>query len=303
MSISPQDNPTKKLRSKFQDWVYKTVSCCNGCSNDCIYCFAKGDAINKKRLTHAQWSQAVVRQHDVVKNYPYMDDPIMFPGTHDITTDNFEVCNIVLEKLLKAGNRVLVVSKPRPELIEKICDDFEAYKEYTLFRFTIGSIDDGILSFWEPNAPTYRERKEALQIAYSKGFRTSVSIEPMLDAGHIEELVTDLSDSVSHSIWIGTMNHMWYFDVDEEKFKKEDPGWSRAERNRAYLGEEKCRRIEIEKKKIEEGQSHDNLKKIYDQLKDKKLNGTNEPLIRWKWHIRKAVGLPQPDAPEQWPVD
>lgn len=220
MSISPQDNPTKKLRSKFQDWVYKTVSCCNGCSNDCIYCFAKGDAINKKRLTHAQWSQAVVRQHDVVKNYPYMDDPIMFPGTHDITTDNFEVCNIVLEKLLKAGNRVLVVSKPRPELIEKICDDFEAYKEYTLFRFTIGSIDDGILSFWEPNAPTYRERKEALQIAYSKGFRTSVSIEPMLDAGHIEELVTDLSDSVSHSIWIGTMNHMWYFDVDEEKFKK-----------------------------------------------------------------------------------
>lgn len=243
-----------------------------------------------------------MRQHDVTKNYPSMDDPIMFPGTHDITKDNFEACYIVLEKLLKAGNRVLIVSKPRPELIEKICVDFEEYKRNMLFRFTIGSINDGILSFWEPNAPSYEERMKALLFVYKNGFRTSVSIEPMLDADHIEDLVNDLSDFINHSIWIGTMNHMWYFDVDI-KNAKTDKGRSRAETNRAYLGKQKSDILKIGKKKIEEGQSQDNLKKIYARLKDKKLKDTDEPLIRWKWHIRKAVGLPQPDGPEQWPVD
>jgi len=35
---------------------------------------------------------------------------------------------------------------------------------------------------------------------------------------------------------------------------------------------------------------------IYEKLKD-------HPLVQWKWHIKKAVGLPQPDTPEKWPAD
>ena len=61
-------------RSKFQDWVYKTVSCCNGCSNDCIYCFAKGDAINKKRISLQNWKNEVIRQKDVNKEYKLFNE-------------------------------------------------------------------------------------------------------------------------------------------------------------------------------------------------------------------------------------
>ena len=119
-----------KKRSKYQDWVCKTVSCCNGCSNDCIYCFAKRDAVNKKRMKLHEWKEGKVRPHDLDKKYKLYDNTVMFPGTHDFTTDNFDACFSVLKKILAVNNRVLIVSKPRPELITKFCDDLKEYKKY-----------------------------------------------------------------------------------------------------------------------------------------------------------------------------
>jgi DNA repair photolyase len=295
--------PEKPKRSRFQDWVYKTVSCCNGCSNDCIYCFSKGDRVfQKKTLALEDWKKGEVRLHDVKKKYRYMGDPMMFPGTHDITPDNFEVCLKILNDLLNAGNRVFIVSKPRLQLIKTICEDLAAYQKNIIFRFTIGAKSDDVLSFWEPGAPPYRERKESLKYAYDEGYRTSVSIEPMLDAEHIEELVNDLSPFVNHSIWIGTMNHLWYFNADE-KGAKTEKAKLRAKKIIDYLGEEKARQLIEESHKIEKGQSKESLREVYEQLKDKKLQGKDEPLVKWKWHIRKALGLPLPDKSEEWPID
>jgi len=295
--------PEKPKRSRFQDWVHKTVSCCNGCSNDCIYCFSKGDRVfQKKTLALEDWKKGEVRLHDVKKRYRHMEDPVMFPGTHDITPNNFEVCLKILDGLLKAGNRVFIVSKPRLQLIKKICEDLSSHKKNIIFRFTIGANSDDVLSFWEPGAPPYRERKESLKYAYDAGYRTSVSIEPMLDAEHIEELVSDISPFVNHSIWVGTMNHQWYFNADE-KGAKTEKAKLRAKRIIDYLGQEKARQLIEESHKIEKGQSKDSLREVYEKLKDKKLQGKDEPLVKWKWHIRKALDLPLPEKPEEWPID
>ncbi|MDR3491501.1 MAG: hypothetical protein P4M12_05565, partial [Gammaproteobacteria bacterium] len=62
----------------------------------------------------------------------------------------------------------------------------------------------------------------------------------------------------------------------------------------AYYGEEKAKRMRSEIKKLLSLQTNESLKGIYEKLKD-------HPLIQWKWHIKKAVGLPQPAGPEQWP--
>ena len=296
-----KDKKQTPKRSKYQDWVYKTVSCCNGCSNDCIYCFAKGDAINKKKILLQNWKNEQIRQHDVDKKQKLYDDPVMFPGTHDITDSNFNACQIVLNKLLSAGNRILLVSKPRHNIIAKICGDYKNFRNNILFRFTIGSGDDRILSFWEPNAPSYQERKGALEHACKSGFRTSVSIEPMLDVDHIEQLVDDLRPFVNHSIWIGTMNHLWYFDIDKRDVKTEK-GIIRVDRNLKYYGEEMANRIKKESQKILIGQSPENLKRVFDKLDNKTIAGNGYKLIQWKWHIKEAVGLPQPDRPEQWPT-
>ena len=111
-------------------------------------------------------------------------------------------------KLLRAGNEVLIVTKPRLYCIERICSACEFFKDKILFRFTIGAMDDGILQFWEPNAPGYQERKESLQYAFDHGFRTSVSMEPMLDAPNVEALVNDILPFITEDIWLGTMNRL-----------------------------------------------------------------------------------------------
>ena len=84
---------------------------------------------------------------------------------------------------------------------------FGEFKETLQFRFTITSNNNTVLSFWEPNAPSYEERLESLILAYKEGYKTSVSVEPFLDDDPVP-LIKDLSPFITESIWIGPMNHM-----------------------------------------------------------------------------------------------
>ena len=248
------------------EWSVKTVNCCTGCSHDCLYCYAKEGFIRRKQITANQWPLERIRQHDVKKRHNNYGGQVMFPSSHDITPTNLEACLTVLKNLLDAGNKVLVVSKPHLEGIEKICDAFMSYRGQILFRFTIGACDDTILSYWEPNAPAYDERKNCLVYAYMTGFQTSVSVEPMLDSENIDMLIEDLMPYVSDSIWIGTMNHTGRFG------KNANPVLQQA----------------IEK--IRKGQTNSIIKAIYQRHK-------NNPMIKWKAEIKKIVGIPLPKKP------
>lgn len=184
----------------------------------------------------------------------------MFPTAHDIIDDNLEASVKVIGNLLAAGNRVLVVSKPSVSCIERICNSFEQDRGRILFRFTITARDEDMLSFWEPGAPAYRERLHALELASTRGYETSVSIEPLLDAPDIGGLVADVSPFVSHSIWIGKMNKIAQrVEIDNEQ-------------------------TEAEVRRIEEEQIDSRIVALYQSLKD-------HPLIRWKESIKKVVGI------------
>ena len=244
-----------------QEWSVKTVNCCTGCSHDCRYCYAKGMAIKFKQVTASQWSLERIRPKDVTRTQKKYDGQVMFPSSHDITPNNLDACLTVLGNLLHAGNRVLVVSKPHLECIRAICERFKVFKEKILFRFTIGACNDRILSYWEPNAPVYDERKNSLIHAYESGFQTSVSVEPMLDAPKIDTLIRELSPYVTDAIWIGKMNHLGRFGNNGD----------------AVL------RKEINK--IKSGQTDDAIKSIYSRHRD-------NPMIKWKKEIKRVVGIP-----------
>jgi DNA repair photolyase len=168
-----------------------------------------------------------------------------------------------MKNLLVAGNRVLVVSKPHFECIKTICKMFEQFKDQILFRFSIGACDNRILSYWEPNAPSYNERKQCLIYAHQAGFQTSVSVEPMLDSSNIDALIGELLPYVTHSIWIGKMNHLGRFGK----------------------GSDMVLRQAIDD--IKRGQTDRVIKSIYRRY-------GNNPLIRWKKEIKKVVGIPVP---------
>lgn len=257
-----------KEKDNVQDWADKTINIYKGCSNNCRYCYARGDAVRFKRVKKEDWTTEILNQEKVKKGWMLSKKNIMFPSTHDITPDTYDACEIVLKKVLKAGNTVLIVSKPRADLIAKLCDALEPYKNQILFRFTIGAQDNALLSFWEPNAPAYEDRREALKIAHEKGFNTSVSLEPMLDPANIENLIEDLRDFTTDSMWIGTMNMI---------------------RKRVEIDGEK---VEEEIKKIEAGQTPEKLLEIYDKFK-------TDPLIKWKGHVRKVLKKLDIDVPEQ----
>jgi DNA repair photolyase len=246
-----------------QEWSVKTVNCCTGCSHDCLYCYAKGMAIRFKQVTANQWPQEQIRPKDVSKRHQKYDGQVMFPSSHDITPNNLGACLTVLKNLLDSGNRVLVVSKPHLDCINKICDTFGIFRDQILFRFSIGACDDGILSYWEPNAPSYDERKRCLIYANQAGFRTSVSVEPMLDSANIDTLIKELLPYVTHSLWIGTMNH-------SGRFRKVSNMVLRQAINT-----------------IRRGQTDSIIKAIYERHK------TNLK-IKWKKEIKKVVGIPIP---------
>ena len=247
-----------------KEWASETVNFCNGCSNACIYCYARYRAVERFHwMTHEDWPNEVVRDDDVGKKRKRIAGRVMIPSTHDITPGNIDAAETVMVKLLEVGNHVLIVSKPRLECIRRLCTTLAPHRDRVHFRFTIGVIDEKLCSFWEPNAPAYAERLQCLGLARDLGYETSVSAEPLLEPWRVQELVDDLRSHVTHSIWIGKLNHL--HARTRWRYPNGHPVIDRLER----------------------WQSDEKLIEVYEAF-----NG--DPLIRWKESYKKVVGLARP---------
>ena len=122
-------------------------------------------------------------------------------------------------------------------------------------------MDDAILRYWDRHAPTFEHRLDSLKYAFRKGFRTSVSIEPMLDSDHVVALFRRLKPFVTNSIWIGKMNEV---------------------RRRVQIVTPEDEQMV---QRIEAGQTDERIRAIYAALK-------HEPLVRWKESFKEVLGLP-----------
>lgn len=203
---------TEKRKTGTFEWAESTVNIADGCSHGCRYCYARQAAIvrfhKRSGKTLENWTKVVIDPKRRDKQYGKRSGTIMFPSTHDIVPEILDDCVIVLKQLLGAGNDVLIVSKPHLECVKRLCDELAEWHGQVVWRFTIGAADDVILRLWEPNAPTFEERRACLEHAHAECWSTSVSIEPMLDPANIDDLVTRLDEFVTDSIWIGKMNQI-----------------------------------------------------------------------------------------------
>jgi DNA repair photolyase len=121
----------------------------------------------------------------------------------------------------------VVTTKPSFSIIRQIDNLYSGYKKYLQFRFTITSLDNNLLRFWEPNAPLFEERLESLKYAFDRKYRTSVSIEPFLDRKP-QVLVSMVEPFCTESIWIGKMN---YIPSDSMLSNDLQPFYSEIRRN------------------------------------------------------------------------
>ena len=161
------------------------------------------------RGTDETWKNMRISNFVIKRNFKKRGGRIMFPSTHDIfdVSPYKEACFIVLGKLLESGNDVLITTKPRLTIIKEITQKYTHYRKQIQFRFTVTSIDDDLLKFWEPNASGFGERLESLKHAFNMNFRTSVSIEPFLDYDP-SRVVKEVAPFTTESIWIGRMNYI-----------------------------------------------------------------------------------------------
>jgi len=247
------------------EWAKFNVNIQTGCEHDCKFCYAKCMAVRFGRSSPKSWAHPVINKVAMGKHYGKKNGTIMFPTTHDITKDNLDSCLVVLNKMLLAGNNLLIVSKPHKAVIRELCRNLEAYKKQILFRFTIGSSSNKTLGYWEPGAPAFKERLAALEVAYKAGFKTSVSCEPLLDLD-AEPIVRATKPFVTDSIWLGRVNRLL------QTIAINCPN-DREARRRTDL--------------LLEAQSDAWVQDLYARYK-------NDPKIKWKDSIKKIVGLERP---------
>ena len=245
-----------------KEWAQRNVNCLSGCSHDCHYCYAKAGAIRFKRKTPTNWKDEEFVGVKTVGGKPCR---VMFPTTHDITPASLPVCLRQIGNILSAGHEILIVSKPHADCISAICDEFKDKRDKILFRFTIGSASNETLKLWEPNAPSFDERLKALKLAHRRGFKTSVSCEPMLD-GNIEAVVKKVAPYVTDAIWLGKMNM-----VKARLTVNKAPD--------AVVRASEALALE---------QSDEKIGRLYQRLK-----GNSK--LKWKESIKKIVGIAEPD--------
>ena len=252
------------------EWAHKTANCMEGCRHACLYCYAKALAVRFGRRTPEEWSVEVAKPALLAKAFCGRPCRVMFPSAHDITSANLLNCLLAMDAMINYGHSLLIVSKPHVDCIEAICDAFVDNRDRILFRFTIGSSSDEVLSFWEPNAPPFMERLDSLCLAHERGFGTSVSCEPMLD-DNVEAVVQATLPFVTDAIWIGKANLL------RARIKINGAGIDAIRRGDTLVASQNDARI-----------------------RDLYLKYRDNPKIKWKESIKKVVGI---DVPKQAGLD
>jgi len=177
-----------------KEWSEKSFNICLGCSHMCAYCYAREMVLRFGRIqSPEEWATEQVNRGKI-KTMRKWVGVTMFSTTHDVTPGIFKDCLITLRKLLEIGNNVLLVSKPHYNVVNDITLDgvVAVSRDRIEFRFPITSLNEGLSAVWEPGAPKPVGRIQALELARSWGFKTSVSMEPALSmpavAGEFREL-------------------------------------------------------------------------------------------------------------------
>lgn len=241
-----------------KEWAPHNFNYMNGCSNDCVYCYAKDMAIRFKRKTSETWNKEEAVSLEG-RSYGKKNGAIMIPSSHDITPNNIDTTLEVMTKLIASNNELLIVTKPHFVCIKKIVDAFQERRFQVKFRFTIGSADSDVLKLWEPGASDFIERLQSLRYAFECGYSTSISCEPLLDE-HFDDLYEQVSPYVTDSIWVGKMN------MANKRVRTNTNGTFPME----------------EVDKLVASQSDDKIIALYDRYKD-------NPKIMWKESIKKVA--------------
>lgn len=193
----------KQRKTGTQELADVNVNFFDGCIYNCRYCYAWYFADRFGRMEGREWKQMQVKP--IPQRIP-RNGMVMLSSTHDFFPGkylDFELENI--REVLEAGNSVVLATKAHPAAIKAFCEEFPAFKEKIEILVDITTRNRDVQRFWEPGAPSFVKRFEALKMAFEAGFTTSVIIEPFLDFNPVP-LVMEVEPFVRGVIWLGALS-------------------------------------------------------------------------------------------------
>jgi len=198
-----------KPKGKALEYAELALNIYKGCTHNCKYCFNASTPWAKNFFDSPNPKEDIFKKvvHDAKKlagtNCPevlisFVGDPYqpieMKLGLTEVAISILTDYKIPYTILTKGGLRVM--------------RDFKILKKAkaSLGTTLVFNEDSALSRYWEPYAPPYWDRVEAIKIAKNMGIKTWVSLEPVIEPSQTLLIVTSLHKWVDH--WkVGKINH------------------------------------------------------------------------------------------------
>ena len=217
----------KGRAGEYSKWALNVY---NGCAHGCTYCYVPGIV----KRSYADFSSKVFPRANVVNLLrkdleAHADGLIMGEGDNTVllcfTCDPYQL----VEEELKITRQCLELftSFDVPvQVLTKECKiairDFDLLEKNKLNKYavTITHTNNDFLKKMEPNASTFDERVQSLELAKEKGITTWVSLEPVVNFEETYKII-DETYFVVDQFKVGKLNHDPYEkQLDWKEFKE-----------------------------------------------------------------------------------
>ncbi len=211
------DRDTKALKTKLiyrptgkaLEYAELALNIYKGCTHGCSYCF------NLKSPWSSNYFDSANPKNDIFQKVAY--DAKKLQGTNcpeiliSFVGDPYQPIELKLE-LTKTVISVLTDYKIPYTILTK--GGLRAQRDFKILQKADASFGTTLVFYeesdmsreWEPYAPSYWDRIEAIKTAKNMGIKTWVSLEPVIDPGQAIQIFKDLYRWVDH--WkVGKINH------------------------------------------------------------------------------------------------
>jgi hypothetical protein len=216
----------------------------SGCAHGCLYCYAPACLHRYRESFHSQVQPregiiAALRRQ--APKYAGTGKRVLLSFTSDPyqpIEEELGLTRLALEVLAEQEMPFQVLTKGGVRATR----DFDIFERSAgWFATTLVFTSDTSRAEWEPNAASVQSRVQAIQEAHSRGIRTWVSVEPVIDPAQALGLIEWLNPWVDG--WkVGKLNHHplartmdWHGFADSVRTLLEDSG-------REYLIKESLQR-------------------------------------------------------------
>lgn len=197
-------------KGKAREYAELALNIYNGCTHACKYCFNDKNPWKKEFFKNANPKDDILKK--IVKSIKKLNTTENCPEVLiSFVGDPYQPVELELE-LTRTAIGILKDFEIPYTILTK--GGLRAMRDFNILKASKASFGSTIVFYkeskmsreWEPYAPTYYDRVEAIKKATSMGIPTWVSMEPVIDPEQAIKIFKDLHPIVDH--WkVGKINY------------------------------------------------------------------------------------------------